>query len=316
MWLINTSYGWNPGDDLIREGVFNLLRLSQVTPKVFVNRGQTKVNDKTVPIWKILRNFESTEHLVSQATGIIMAGSPEWVDFFEDFYIQASAYNVPIYMVGIGMRSVSKDANNLVNSVKHLIKGATVRDKHASAALKSCGIESQWFPDPAFSASYTIPTSKRYGLVVNYRSHGGNGTFKDTYDDKWREIAKKYESDIEIVTVHEQGEYKKAKKIFSSPVFYSSDYTDYKYIYSNTKLYIGGRIHGATPVLSTGGTAYLIYNSPKIDALQKVSKFMDTLKVLNFNSPVPDISYIDSTLAIKRLQEYIQQHKRYWELRL
>jgi hypothetical protein len=315
MWLVNTSYGWNPGDDLIREGVFNLFGLGSQDSKVFVNRGQTRVNGKNEAIWRILRNVESPEHLASQATGIIMAGSPEWFDFFEEFYEAAAKYSVPIYMVGVGMRSVSKRAPALIDSIKHLVKGATVRDSHAAGALKERGISHEWFPDPAFSASYSVPVSKRYGLVANYRSHGGNGTFKDTFDAKWGEVEKKYGKDIDLVTVHEQGEYAKAKKIFSAPVFYSSDYLDYKDIYSSTRLYLGGRIHGATPVLATGGTAHIIYNSPKISVLEKVAPIMDTLSISSYKDAIPDLQEKDPTGALRAMEIKVQQHKDYWASR-
>jgi len=311
MYLINTSYGWNPGDDLIREGVLNLLDIKQES-KVFVNRGQVTVDGKISPIWKVLRNGESPDYLASNANAIVMAGSPEWFDFFEEFYEAAVKYSLPIYMVGIGMRSVSKRAPKLIDSVKHLIKGATVRDAIASKALSERDIPHEWFPDPAFAASYTMPTVKRYGLVVNYRSCGGNGVLKSAFDPKWAEVEKLYGKDIDLVTVHEQGEYAKAKKIFSAPVFYSSDYLDYKDIYSNTTLYLGGRIHGATPVVASGGTAHIIYNSPKISALSKVAEFIDTLTISTYEQPVPSISAKDPVLALRWLEEKLCQHRTYW----
>jgi len=315
MFIINTTYGWNPGDDLIREGVINLLGI-QHESKAFINRGQLIVNGKITPIWKMLKNVESPDYLATHAKAIIMAGTPEWLDFFEEFYKAAAKHSLPIYMVGIGMRSVARRAPALIDSVKHLIKGATVRDTYAAAALAERGIPYEWFPDPAFSASYDVPSSKRYELVVNYRSHGGNGSFTNAFDDKWAEAASKYSSAIDLVTVHEQGEYARAKKIFSAPVFYSSDYMDYKYIYANTKVYLGGRIHGATPVVACGGTAHVIYSNSKISVLSKVAEFVDTLTISSYNQNIPDISCNDPTRALANLKMKEDQHRAYWRARI
>lgn len=311
MYLINTSYGWNPGDDLIREGVINILGLQEAS-KVFVNRAQLIIDGNIVPQWKTIRNNETPDELGKIAKAIIMAGSPEWLDFFEEFYEVAVKYQLPIYFVGVGMKPGAKNTDALLQSVKHLVKGATVRDNIAASTLKRHSIETTWFPDPAFSASYEIPPIKKYELVVNYRSCGGNGNFKPDFDDAWSAVQRAYSSDISLVTVHEQGEYAKAKSIFKAPVFYSSDYLDYKRIYANTRVYLGGRIHGATPVLACGGTAYVLYNSSKIQALSKVAEFMDTLYISKYSDTIPSLEYKDSTNSLAKLKNRISAHMKYW----
>jgi len=312
MYLINTTYGWNLGDDLIREGVINLLGI-QNKSKVFVNRCQLRAGSGFTPMWKSQRNMCSPRELVEHASGLVVAGSPEWVRFFEEFYEVAIEHNLPIYLVGVGMRCVAKRDLILLDRVKHLVCGATVRDRHAAVTLKEVGIPCKWFPDPAFSADYPIPESKRYGLVVNYRAAGGNGEHeaRDDFDYCWREIANSVDQ-IDLVTVHEQVEYNRACKIFKAPVFYSSDHREYKDIYANAEVYIGGRIHGAVPVVACGGTAHVFYDSTKIDALKKVAEFMDTLTVTKYGRPISKLNKVEAGPSLERLHAHIVKHEAYW----
>lgn len=313
LYLINTTYGWNPGDDLIREGVLRLLDIAH-EPKVFINRGQALVDEQIIPMWKLQRNAEVPNKLARQAKALVIAGSPEWVRFAEEFYSAAVRYKLPIYLVGVG-QPVPGCADALENA-KHLIVGATVRDKYAAAALEELDIPYEWFPDPAFYAQYDQCTTK-LDLVVNYRAKGGNGRVLDDFDDTWRAVARRYGKKIKLVTVHEQGEIERARKIFKAPVFFSSDYLDYKRIYSSTKRLIGGRIHGATPVLATGGVAHVFYNSAKIDALEQVATFMDTLTISRYEGvAIEELPTGKPSKSIARLKSKLEEHRQYWASRL
>ena len=111
--------------------------------------------------------------------------------------------------------------------------------------------------------------------------------------------------------MHEAGEYALAKRIFpEQTVFFSSDYLDYKRIYSATSRYLGGRVHGATPVIATGGTAHVVYNNLKIDVLEQVSTIAETLTVSRYDEPVP--ASIDKKPIGPALGEWLRKHKSYW----
>lgn len=314
MWLINTSYGWNPGDDLIRDGVLELLGIQEES-KVFVNRGQVDLGGAIHPIWKMVRNMSDARSLAAEAKGIVVAGSPEWYTYFEEFYQAALEFQLPVYLVGIGMRSPGKEALAMFESLQPLIKGATVRDKYAASAMQAYDIPYEWFPDPAFSAPYPAVSEKKYGLVVNYRAGGGNGEFTDKFDERWRQVSQQFAKEIDLVTVHEMGEYKKAKLLFPGKrVFFSSDYVDYKKIYASTARYIGGRVHGATPVVATGGTAHVLYNHTKVDMLRQVATFTPTLTVTSYDEEVPYPLQSKETGA--ELGKWLGKHKAYWESRV
>jgi len=315
MYLINTSYGWNAGDDFIREGVLDLLGIRDES-KIFVNRNQVRTGDELRPLWQVQRNSCDPDYLAKHAKGIVISGSPEWVKFFEGFYEAAISYNLPIYLVGVGMRAVGEEQLDLLRRVKHLVRGATVRDKYAASTLARAGIPHEWFPDPAFSAHYEIPANKRYRLVVNYRANGGNGQTEmlADFDPYWKEIACSI-GPIDLVTVHEEVEYNRAKEIFQAPVFYSSDYRDLRRVYTDTKVYVGGRLHGAAPVIACGGTAYSLYNNIKADALRQIATFMDTLTVMEYGT-MPNVREKDPGPSLMRLEKYTEQHRGYWRSRL
>lgn len=314
MYLVNTSYGWNLGDDLIREGVINLLRLSG-KPMVFINRADVRCNGASRPLWKVLGNMPSPDELCRNAKAFIVAGTPAWLGGAQEFYQASLEHNVPIYIVGVGMKQWAGD-RHLLAKCKPLIKGATVRDRFAQRFLRGRGIRANWFPDPAFHANYPA-SEKQLSLVVNYRAEGGNGVFGDGLDKYWRKIAKRFGHDIDLVTVHEPGEYERAAAIFDAPIFYSSDYRDYKSIYSKTARYLGGRIHGATPVVACGGTAWLIYGTQKVEALRQVAKLGETLHILTYDQILPaNLDIMPSERMLQELEAKRVEHRNYWATRI
>jgi len=307
MYLVNTTYGWNLGDDLIREGVFNLLGLSG-EPTVYVNRAQVRRGGSKTPLWKVLANMPPPDELCRNAKGFVVAGTPEWVNYAQEFYKACLRRGVPIYLVGVGMTEDHK----LLAQCRPLIKGATVRDRFAKSALLKAGISAPWFPDPAFHADFPQPPEKKFSLVVNYRAKGGNGAFKDDHDGYWRRVAREFGRDIGIVTVHEAGEYERAAAIFDAPIFYSSNYLDYKPIYASAARYLGGRIHGAVPVVASGGTAWLVYRAKKVDAMRQVAKLGETLRVLSYREFPDSLDRRSPDSMLRELEARRVQHRAYW----
>lgn len=308
--LINTTYGWNLGDDLIREGVLALLGLKG-EPMVFINRAGVSCGGANVPLWKVHNNIPPCEELCSEAKTFVMAGTPEWLHWAEEFYQTALRRGIPILLVGVGWRQGNR---RLLARCKPLIKGATVRDRFAKRTLRAAGIDARWFPDPAFHADYPR-AEKDLSLVVNYRADGENGrNYSDGTDGYWREVAGRFGSEIDLVTVHEAGEYKRAAAIFrDTPIFFSSDYTDYKPIYSRTARYLGGRIHGAVPVVACGGTAWLVYRHQKIDAMQRAARLGETLHILTYDTEPPSALVQQSPgRMLRELETYRIRHKNYW----
>ncbi len=315
MILVNTTYGWNCGDDLIREGVFRLLGIRPENPKVFINRCQVDrchVVDNQ-PLWKYLTNMASPDELCRSARALVIAGTPQWVEMAQEFYQAAAKYQVPVYIVGVGLSGNGHRARGALIAVQDLIVGATVRDYHAAKTLSRVhGIPCAWFPDPAFSAEYP-DTLWRYDLVLNYRAGGGDAhELNDGLDEHWRAVWEQNRERIDLVTVHDMREIGPARSLFpGNTVFYSGDYRDYKVVYSQAAHYIGGRVHGAIPVVATGGTAHLYYDGPKADAMQRVAKFTPTLTVSKYDGTVVDLTARPDTELSKRLAD----HADYWKQR-
>lgn len=311
MYMINTTHGWNLGDDLIREGVFNLLDINDKS-MVFINRNQIKINETLwKPQWQMEQAFTNLDDILRCGKAYVVAGTPEWLNQTEKIYRYCIDNSIPIYIIGVGMNQTDL---GLLKLCSHLIKIATTRDRFAKEFLESAGISTERFPDPAFYANYPTVNKKSHKLVINYRAYGGNGKFDTRNDNYWQSILQKFSEHIDLVTVHEPGEYSMAHKIFGKlniPIFFSSDYTKYKEIYANTSVYIGGRIHGAVPVVASGGTAWLTYRAQKVEALRPIEHACETLKILDYNTYPEHSEALPNDLTLKYLETQKQKYFDY-----
>lgn len=318
MYLVNTTSGWNLGDDLIREGVFNLLGIKPTDSTLYINRLQVKHSGKWRPLWRVTKNFPLLDEIMPHIKMFIVAGTPEWINKSESVYLDCIKYDVPIKIVGVGMPQTA-DNIGVLRKAQHLISRCTVRDAYAGNYLTKCGFKNEWFYDPGIHA-IASQKNKTIDTILNYRPSGGNGTHTDKDDVIYSTLYDRFRERIGLVTIHEPTEYLLAKNLFpDTEIFYSSNYVDYKNIYASCKHYIGGRIHGSVPALSGLADVHLIYRTKKVNSIRKLKVHMAAR--LGF-SPILDYTHqnwseitlredLDLVAVKKLIRKDFEEHREY-----
>ena len=226
--------------------------------------------------------------------------------------------NTPIHIIGAGMRGWNTDSfNSFKLCQKHgLIKTMTCRDSYSHSIANRYGIDSKIYLDPAFmiKTKQYKEDKPKFNIVLNFRSAGGNK--RESYDmsfiNTYLNLFNKYESKIDLITTHELPEYITACKFFpKEKIFFSSDYNDYKRIYLNCKVYVGGRIHGTIPSYTGGSECHIIYNNSKVNVIECANKILidHNLSPINIHQYDQDINigtynpseYIKRTQVISSL---------------
>jgi len=314
MYLISTTYGWNLGDDLIREGCFNLL---DITGDACFFLDRTMLNNRK-RTYQFQKNTPPLDELCKASTSFIAAGTPEW--YLGDIFSACRENDLPIIIIGAGMGGRS------LESSKHLIKIATCRDHIAFKTFKNNGVEAKIFLDPAFFCNLEHKNdTKKYDIVMNFRAGRGNGhdTFNPVYIDRFKKLYSQYRDRISIITAHEVQELIVAQSLFpDSNIFFSSDYRDYKKIYFNCKHYIGGRIHGCIPAYIGGADVHVIYHHPKMGVIKCANSILPSelghLKLYNFTKDVHiPFDYEDKFITRQEfLSNYFKEYKKYIQEKL
>lgn len=308
MHIISTTCGWNLGDDLIREGCFNLLGIAG-NNCFFLDRTMLKNRKRT---YQYQKNNPSLDELFKVATLFVSAGTPEW--YMGDMFSACRRYDIPIIIVGAGM------AGRSLQEYKSLIKVATCRDQIAYRTFKNNGIDAEIFLDPAFFCNVTdkkeIP---KYDIVMNFRAGCGNGydTNNPEYIDRFKKIYKQYKNRISIITTHEIQEFITLRSILpDANIFFSSNYRDYKKIYFNCRHYIGGRIHGCIPSYIGGADVHIIYCHPKIGVIKAANSIIPSelgkLNLYNFSKEIKIKDHQNRFIERKKfLSDYFKDCQKY-----
>lgn len=316
-WVVSTTTGWNVGDDIIRQGVFNLTGIDPDRDAV-VYYDRCVIGDSYPPRFIANEKRNAVPDMIRDANGLILAGTPEWANFQENLWRQAGIWRKPIHVVGVGFHQEPP-----LIDYKSLIQTCTVRDNLAKDYLKKNGYEAKLFLDPAFHADYPVADAE-LDIVFNYRPNGGNGSFGTLNDLTWKALYERFQDRIDLITVHELGEYRMARHIFpDAEVFYSSEPKGFQQVYANAKHYIGGRIHGAVQVAATGGTSSLLYGNPKAKQFDdtKVDCMNQARRILGGeNAPIRTYSYaeadkietfeVDTEKVVTRMKEDFLSHKK------
>lgn len=336
---MSTTYGWNLGDDLIREGVYNLLGIKESESIIWLNYSEVRANKYIplqiyslinnflnscrmyserqqgyLPLWNLQNNYPSNVDLVKNADGLIVAGTPAWFSI-SIIYKLCIKYKVPIYLVGVGQKQPNYARSALKKAMRlKLIYGATVRDTEAQEFLNECGIKAELFFEPAFHANYYENIKKDIELVFT-------PLLDKQYLKYYKELYTKLKEKISIISVHEPYEYIIAKRIFNKPIFFNSNYNVYKSLYSRCKQYIGGRSHGAIPIVSMGGFANLICHKNKQEMARiwesyaKGKNIFSTIKSYSYNeiTSIKLMASYDSKDMLNLLSNDFYNHRQYWK---
>jgi hypothetical protein len=286
--LISTTSLWNFGDDFIREGVLELLCFRPDVRLIWWNRGygikNTYANSLNI-------NLPLIDYFIA-------AGSPEWMYKNENIYKYCLEHKIPFSIIGVGTRNVFGRLHfSLIRKIaqSELCEVAFARDESALKVFREFGFQNiDLIPDPAFFAmpidfeekinflgwrdnfiDYEPSFLFRYPHRWLYKQVSNRilrrklwGSSKRKYDKLMQEIFCSM-PEPKMVIVHDNREVQKAERLFGAEyVFYSSDYRRIFEKYSQARIYIGSRIHGAIPSLIHGASAYLIYSNPKAKVLE------------------------------------------------
>ena len=143
--LISTTNLWNCGDDFIREGLLELMRLKPYVRTLWWNRAygitDTFANDLTV-------NLRAADY-------VLIAGTPEWINMTHRLYLHCLRYGIPLSLIGVGLRGGIKNVweRQLMErlATSGLVEVCTARDQVAAEFLRSLGFKDvQLTLDPAF----------------------------------------------------------------------------------------------------------------------------------------------------------------------
>jgi len=267
MLIYSTTAEFCQGDDFIRDGVRRLLNVAPEESEIWINRFGVKFGGVETNVWQALRNMPPTEEYMPHARAFVFAGSPAWLHNNADWWERCIEHNLPIWIIGGGSRQSHPE---VLERGKHLIQVATVRDAQAETFLSEADVPCRRFLDPGFHAPYFhVPRVRDIGLVLTYRErrahHEESQAVREAaYVGLW----KKFRPDV--LVVHEPNEIEPARRLFGVEPFFSHEHRRYADIYCRARAYIGGRLHGAIPVLAAGGEAHLLYSNAKTEGVTGV----------------------------------------------
>jgi hypothetical protein len=248
--LISTTTHWNPGDDFIREGIFNLL------PEL--RRHNVQYHDRSPRVPE--KHFERN---AAWCDLYIHAGTPDWLHKHDAEYRLLQELDKPYAFIGVGNPGGNQRfelyKNWLVPTLTSpLCLAVIVRDPSTSAVLTEWGIPHEHLPCPAyflFPEEYPYPFRCSLIGLGCYGFNQGNhlpNSEAEAYFSFFRrletDLLKRGEQVVCICHTHE--EYLAVRKILQSPCFLSDRWEDYLPVYASLKCYVGSRVHGAIAAAS------------------------------------------------------------------
>lgn len=265
MLVMSTTSLLCQGDDFIRDGVRRLLGVAPTEGEIWVNRTGCEWAGLGTNLWRVIRNMPSPDEFMRHARAFVMAGSPGWLNGDISWCEWCQDHGTPIWLVGIGCRQHHED---MLKWLKPLIAVATARDADACDVLAEYKIEHERFLEPGFHAPYFTPRRKDLDVVLTFRRERKiHEEMQPIRMDAYRGVYAKFKRRIACVVVHEPSEIEFARRLFGVEPFFSHEPRRYADIYCRARHYIGGRLHGAVPVLASGGEAHLLYNQTKTEAV-------------------------------------------------
>ena len=313
MIVLSTSTFFWQGDDFIRDGVRALLPRGLLADgEVWAPRTSCEFGEDRQPLWRCARTMPSIKECLKGARAFVLAGTPAWMGgSLNEWWEACIETTTPIWLIGVGRNL--KGNEDLLERAKPLIQVATTRDANATKMLRNAGVPCQRFLEPGFHAPYWKPKPKKLRIVLAYRGkrHGGEPD-DDARHAVYRAVYAKFKDRIDSVVVHQPDEIETARKLFGRTAFFSHEPRRYAEVYCQTQCYIGGRLHGAVPVLACGGEAHLLYHADKTEAL---TAYADWLPVRlhehqDWESIKPGLRYDKGTVR-ETIAEDKRQHGGY-----
>ncbi len=285
--LLSTSSLWNCGDDFIRKGLLNLMRIRPDVRMLWWNRAygstDTYANDLDL-------NLRLSDY-------ILLAGTPEWVLKNERIYEHCLAQGKPLSIIGVGLEGCVQNASQrrLLEKVAEsgLAEVGLGRDSFAVHFLKDVGFQDVGLmPDPAFFME-PLPARNVNNILcwrnLDLRPYSLAGRVKRLARSMTQPIPPGYQyapaantaayneamvaifeqlPEPKFVTVHDNREIEPAEHLFDADVFYATDHDEMLRVYATCANYVGARIHGAIGALVHGASVNLFYANRKARVIE------------------------------------------------
>lgn len=287
--LISATRQWNPGDEFIMQGCQNVLTemYGEIFNPIIFNRNpdirrgarirNIAMSSRWTMAWDrkafkgkgILGAFLNIGHYDNSFKDdmppelfdlAVFAGSPEWYSRrLAPMYECIQHGNIPSLFLGLGAGD-TMDFSKMATVVLPVLRQSkliTVRDESTKELLEGYGINATYLPCPAFLAAQeqrVVSRVKRIGLIyATNQTVKGNCVSAELHDFILRlypKIAKKYSVGL---VCHYVDEIEQARREFPEiDLHYSYDSLDYRKIYNEFDLVIGGRVHGIGLAASLG----------------------------------------------------------------
>ena len=287
--LISATRQWNPGDEFIMQGCQNVLTemYGEVFNPIIFNRNpdirkgarirNTTMSSRRTLAWDrktfkgrgILDAFLNIGYYDNSFKDdmppelfdlAVFAGSPEWYSRrLAPMYECIQRGNTPSLFLPLGAGD-TMDFSRMAAAVLPVLRQAkliTTRDESTKELLAGYSIEATYLPCPAFLSAPTqraVSRVKRIGLIyATDQTVKGNCVSAELHDFILRlypEITKKYSVGL---VCHYVDEIEQARREFPDvDLYYSYDSLDYRKIYNEFDLVVGGRVHGIGLAASLG----------------------------------------------------------------
>lgn len=263
--LLSTTLGHNPGDEIIAQGVKNLL-LEVYGPNIqYINYNRNpdlQEGDHRLRRLTLVGNYLTSESLLSHVDMVVLAGSPEWYGGpMKSLYEAITKYNphIPLLALGIGLGHQWGTLTELDKQVLSRPETKIItRSEETTAMLLKEGIKSKAMVCPAlFAFDQDLP---------NYR----NGTIlilqKPGYS--WHEVNEATLTGPSIMDLNNAGfsvlclhvkEFEYYSNLGIHPQYAGSP-DAFASIVSRYRKVVSTRLHGAIGALSLGIPAVVVSN--------------------------------------------------------
>lgn len=261
---------WNPGDEIILDGVVNLFRAyGEPFNALLYNRNPSIRNNNISNVSLIAEDGDWSHHHIQSGMldnsvkpwqdycnidAIVFAGTPDWEsERCKELYLKAVEYNVPVFH--IGLEGEYQGNSELIRCVMDKSRFVSVRNPDILSSFLNKGIKAYCLPCPSIFASNETKTIENVNCIgLIYRAKSDEVTTMNGWDSKkydyqmeiYKWIIDKYAYEKRIILIcHYSDELALAERDFPGiEVYYSYDSKEYYDIYKMCDLIIGSRIHG------------------------------------------------------------------------
>lgn len=255
--LLSTTHFHNPGDEIIAEGVKNLLRNrfgSNLTYFSYNRNPDLQEDPQRRLRQPLVGNYMTSPELIDHMDMVVLAGSPEWFGGpMETLYkaIRERKRNIPMLALGVGLGHAHGALNELDMEILGRPETKIItRSYETTEWLTRYGIESSALTCPALFAfeANLFSASDKTLQIVQAPGHD------------WHEVParvlEQLDRSVDMLCLHVK-EFQHYSKLGLKPIYANNLYS-FADIVSQYDKVVSTRLHGAIGALSLGVPAVVV----------------------------------------------------------